>query len=178
MSSPPNSTDVTQNSLDGIDNHEVGFVDYNDLATATTPIIIPNTSTYIPLTNDGLGDFTNKAYVPSGITDIWDASLNTFDWSELALGDMVDIRLDIVVETANNNQEVLVALELGSGGFAYDIPYAHLVFKTAGTYQVNRFNGIYIGDTNTLDNGGRFKVSSDGNATVVVNGWYCRIIKK
>ena len=178
MASPPNSVDVTQNSLDSIESHIVGFVDYNDLDTATTAIVIPNTSTYISLTNDGLGAFTNKLYLPSGVTDVWDVSLDAFDWSELTLGDMVDIRLDIIITTANNNQEVVVALELGTGGFSYEIPYAHLVFKSAGTYQINKFNGIYMGDSNTLDNGGHFKVLSDGNATVVVNGWYCRIIKK
>ena len=31
MASPPNSVDVTQNSLDSIESHIVGFVDYNDL---------------------------------------------------------------------------------------------------------------------------------------------------
>lgn len=155
----------------------IGFADYNDSATAGTPIVIPNTSAFIDLPNDELGAFTNKAFLPPGVTDVWDASSGLFDWSELALGDMVDIRLDIVVTTASNNQQVLISLELATGGFSYEIPYAHLVFKSPGIYQVNRFNGIYMGDLNTLNNGGKFKVKSDGNATVVVNGWYCKIIK-
>ena len=155
----------------------IGFADYNDSATAGTPVVIPNTSTFIDLPNDELGAFTNKAYLPPGVTDVWNASTGLFDWSELSLGDMVDIRLDIVVTTASNNQQVLISLELGTGAFSYAIPSAQLDFKSSGTDQLNRFNGIYMGDANTLNNGGKFKVASDGNATVVVNGWYCKIIK-
>ena len=157
---------------------EVGFVDYNDLATATTPISIPGTSIFIDLANDGAGPFTIKTYLPSGVTDVWNATTNLFDWSELALGDMIDIRCGIVVTTTSVNQEVELSLQLATNGIPYEIPYAHLSFKTVGTYQINLFNGIYLGDLNTKDNGGKFRLKSDSAATVKVNGWYCKITKK
>jgi hypothetical protein len=48
-------------------------------------------------------------------------------------------------------------------------------FKTAGTYNVTTSNFLYIGDTNTKNGGGRFKISSSNNMDVKVNGWVCYI---
>ena len=156
-----------------------GFFDYNDLATATTPISITGGGGFINLTNDELGPFTNKTYAPTDITDVWDATGGAFDWSELELGDTIDIRIDLEIVTTTNNTQVDVNLFLGTGGGAYQIPFViEQNFKTTGTFKVNRFNGIYMGDTNTLDNGGVFKMSSDNTCTVKVNGWYCRIIRR
>jgi len=152
-----------------------GFVDYNDLATTTTPIAFV-TDTPIVLTNDKLGVFTNESYLPVGVTSIF--SLNQFDWSQLKLGDMVDIRLDIAVTTNSPNQEVKVDLALGVGANEYLIPFEDISEKSTGLHQINRFNGIYIGDANTLNNPAEFRLQSDGTGTVIVNGWYCKIIRK
>jgi len=155
-----------------------GFYDYNDLATTASPITV-TTATHTLLTNDGAGAFTNKTYKPTGDTDVWDVSINSFDWSELKLGDMIDLRLDFDLTTTSTNTEIEVDLHLGTGAGAYKIPFiSELNFKAKGTYKVNRFNGIYLGDANTLDNGGQFKIMADKNCTVVVNGWYCKIIKR
>lgn len=155
---------------------QMGFLDYNDLATATTKIVVPGTGTYVALTNDGAGPNTNKTYKPSGVTDIWDASTNKFDFSELSLGDVVDIRLDIDVIIATSNTEIEVALELADG--AYDINVVNTTnFKTTGTKKVGTYKGIYMGDSGTLSGEGFFKIKSDTACTVQVNGWYCKIIK-
>lgn len=159
--------------------HKVGFVDYNDGATATTPISVPSNDTYVDITNDGTGQFTLKTYLPVGITDVWDTITNRFDWSQLSLGDMVDIRLDIQVTTTTPTQNVQIVLEMATGGaFPYEIPFVFNSYKTAGTYNINRYNGIYIGNTDTLNGGGRFRIKSDAAATVVVNGFYCKIAAK
>lgn len=171
-----------RNSLNSMFNDVYGFMgwfDYNDSATATTPIAVPGTSTYVYLTNNGLGAFTNKSYKPDGIEDIFNTSTNSFDFSSLSLGDTVDIRLDISVTTSTANQTVDVDLEMASGsGANYDILFAKTQFKTAGEQPINRFNGVYMGDSNTKDFPARFKIRSDAAATVVVNGWYCRVIRK
>lgn len=158
------------------DNCRIGFADYSDLATQTTPIVVTGGAGFVYLTNDGAGPFTNKTYLPTGVTDVWDAIAGNFDFTELKPGDMVDIRLDLDITTSSPNQLVYVALELGSGAGLYSIPFASDVFKDTGEKNVNRYNGIYIGDANTLNGGGRFKISSDDNATVKVNGWYCKIL--
>ena len=156
-----------------------GIMDYNDAGTAGTPIVVTGGGAAVTLTNDEAGAFTNKTYKPAGVTDVWDALNDTFDWSDLKLGDMVDIRIDVDVITTATNTEVKIDLELGTGGFAYNIPWIlETNYKTSGTHKLNRYNGVYMGDANTLNNGAVFKISADKNCTVVVNGWYCRIIKR
>ena len=156
-----------------------GFFDYNDLATTGTPIAVTPGTSPLALTNDELGAFTNKTYPPIGVTDVWDASGGVFDWSELSLGDTVDIRLDVDVITTSVNTEIKIDLHLGTGGGVYTIPWIlETNFKTTGTHKLNRFNGIYMGDINTRDNGGQFMITTDSNCTVVVNGWYCRVIRR
>lgn len=166
-----NFTNV-KNSIEG----RVGFFDYNDLTTQSTPINIPATSTYVYLTNDTAWPNTLTDYAPLWITDIWDEGINAFDFSQLKLGDMVDIRADIIITTSSPNQVVNLALELASWDpIQYDIQFVERLFKTAWTYQITVYNWIYIGNEETRTNPWKFKVKSDGVATVKVNGWYCQL---
>lgn len=161
------------------DNFAGGLFDYNDLATTGTPIVVTAAGGAVALTNDEAGAFTNKLFPPVGVTDVWNESTGLFDWSELKLGDMVDIRIDIDVITASVNTEIKIDLHLGTGGSSYTIPWIlETNYKNSGTHKLNRYNGIYMGDTNTLDNGGQFMISTDKDCTCVVNGWYCKIVKR
>jgi hypothetical protein len=75
-----------------------GWADYADVATTGSPIAV--SAVPAVLTNDGLGVDTKTAYLPiggNGITQLWDTSSNGFDFSDLNVGDMVDIRMDISV---------------------------------------------------------------------------------
>ena len=152
-----------------------GFVDYNDLATATTPITITGGGGFVYLTNDELGAFTNKSYPPGGVTDVWDSSTNAFDFSELNLGSKMDYRLDVTITTTAANQEVDLQIELAIGAGVYSLSVAQRQYKTAGTYPAVVSNFVYMGDSNTMDNPAKFKISSGNNATVIVNGWACAI---
>ena len=159
------------------DNCRIGFADYDDLVTASTPIAITGGGGDINLPNDAAGAQTIKTYLPTGVTDVWDATGGVFDWSELSVGDMVDIRMSLAVTTTSINTEVNVALHLGTGAGSYSIPFiSNANFKSTGTYQLNRFNSIYIGDSNTLDNGGVFKANADNNCAIEVIGWYCKVL--
>ena len=161
------------------DNFAGGLFDYNDVATTTTPIVVTAVGGAVVLTNDAAGAFTNKLFPPVGIDDVWNDSTNVFDWSELSLGSMVDIRIDVDVITTSVNTEIKIDLHLGTGGSAYAIPWIlETNFKATGTHKLNRYNGIYMGDTNTLNNGGQFMISTDKDCTAVVNGWYCKVIKR
>jgi hypothetical protein len=161
------------------DNFSGGLFDYNDAATAITPISVTGGNAPLVLTNDAAGPFTNTAYAPVGVTSVWDEVADEFDWTELGLGDMVDIRLDITVTTLSVNTEVKVDLHLGVGGGEYTIPWVNPVnIKATGTYKNVTYNGVYLGDSNTLDNTANFRISSDKNCTVVVNGWYVKIIRR
>lgn len=160
-----------------VDNCRIGFFDYNDAATASSPIAVTGGAGNVGLTNDELGSFTIKTYAPASVSDVWNASTDRFDWTDLKLGDMVDIRLDITVTTASPNTNIIVDLELAIGsGTPYFIEFAEITEKTAAAHTVERYNGIYMGNTETLNNPARFVIRADGNCTVVVNGWYCKVL--
>ncbi len=157
---------------------KMGFFDYNDLATQTTPVNVPGGLVNTDIPNDGLGPFTSKAYAPAGVTNVWDAQAGRFDWGQLRLGDTLDIRLDLLVTTTSPNQEVEVDLLLGEGAGEYAIPFMAMVVKATGEHKFVQYNGVYMGDENTLGNPAHFQIRSDDPLTLVVNGWYCRIIRQ
>ena len=57
----------------GAGSASVGILDYNDVATQTTPIEVTGGAGFVDLTNDEQGSSTNKLYPPLGVTDVWDA---------------------------------------------------------------------------------------------------------
>jgi hypothetical protein len=153
---------------------KMGWQDFNDLATTSSPIDLAVAGTFYPLTNDGAGGFTNTTYKIADHGLIWDTVADAFDFTDLALGDTVDFRLDFTVTVAANTQ-ITTRMALGTGGGAYTLQVDNAFFKTAGTYQITNWYSIYMGDANTRDNGGVFEVSTDGtNDDLVVNGWYVR----
>lgn len=161
-------------------NPVVGVYDYNDLDTQTTPINISAPATWFDITNDGLGPNTNTTYALPSAPDIWTGGVtNRFDFSSLDLGDTVDIRLDLVMTTSSNNQDVDVDIVLGAGPGEYRLPFiTEQNYKTAGPHQLLRFSSVYMGDVNTRDNPARFQIRSSNTGTLLVNGWYCRVIKR
>ena len=155
-----------------------GLVDYNDAATAITPLVVTGGGADVLLTNDKLGSFTNELFLPSGVTSIWNSTTSQFDFSQLKLGDMIDIRLELNVDMSGQNSEFEVDLELGIGGSPYPISFSRESYKTSGVKLIDKWNGVYKGDANTLNNPAQFVVRSDTNCTVVVSGWYCKIIRR
>jgi hypothetical protein len=159
-------------------NRYVGFFDYNASNNLSSVTLTVNDWNIIE--NDITGLYTLTSYGPTGITKVWDESSNSFDFSELNLGDMVDIRLDISVTTTSNNQEVMVDLVLAKGTPSeYRIPFVYpITFKTAGEIGIVKYNSIYMGNNDTLIGGGNFEIRSDDAATMKVNGWYCKIVRR
>jgi len=156
-----------------------GWADYADAATTGSPIAV--TAVPTALTNDGLGVDTNTKYLPisgNGITQLWNTSSNGFDFSDLNVGDMLEIRMDIDVITASNNTAVDVNLHMGSGG-AVIVPFiSQQNFKTTGTFEVIRYMGLYIGSEDVRDTLAQLKISADKNCTCIVNGWYIKATRR
>jgi len=161
------------------DSFSGGWADYEDTATTGSPIAV--TAVPAVLTNDGLGVNTNTAYLPTGgngITQLWDTSSNGFDFSDLNVGDMLDIRMDITVIIVSNNTGVDVDLLMGSGGSVV-VPFiSQQNFKSTGSFEVIRYMGIYIGSEDVRDNLAQLKVSADNNCTCTVHGWYIKAIRR
>jgi hypothetical protein len=156
----------------------VGYFDYNDLATQTTPISL---SAGVPskLTNDTQGPFTTLVNAPYGVPTIFDPSTNSFNFSALTLGDTLDIRLDIDVTTTSPAQNVKVYLRLAEGSPSqYDINFIDRDYKSTGPHKITDFSGIYLEYADIRDFPASFYIETDSGGTVKVNGWYCRVIRK
>lgn len=157
-----------------------GVYDYNDAATAVTPINAATPGTWYTLTNDKLGANTLITYGFPGVTTVWSAASNAFDFSGLSLGDTVDIRVDIVVTTTVAVQEVSVHLFVDDDGAGeYEVPVlGSQQFAGAGANSVAVTQMVYMGNNATLTGNARLKIKSDAACTVVVNGWAVRVIGK
>lgn len=155
----------------------MGFWDYNDTATASTPIAITLANTEYQLTNNGLGANTLKTYKLPSISEIFNTSTGYFQFTGLQLGDTVDIRADIEITTASANNVVEVLMEYGVGSTPYKITYAQRYFKSAGVQKLTIPINFYMGNTLTLSNPARILLKNDTvGSTVKVNGWYARVI--
>jgi len=156
-----------------------GWADYADVATTGSPIAV--TAVPAVLTNDGLGVDTNTTYLPiggNGITQLWNTSSNGFDFSDLNVGDMLDIRMHISVVIASTNTVVDVNLLMGSGG-SITVPFiSDQNYKATGTFEVIRYMGIYIGSTDVRDTLAQLKIEADKNCTCIVHGWYIKAIRR
>lgn len=158
-----------------------GWEDQQDTATTGTPISVPGTSTYVYMTNNGLGTYTEEGYILPGRTSAWNTTSNQFEWntSGIVLGDTCDIRVDIYVTTTAANQTVDVDLEMGIGsGANYDLEFIHAQYKTAGVQHMVLPLSFYLGNTATLNFPAKLKIKSDAAATLVVNGWYLRTVPR
>jgi len=156
------------------DNFFGGSFDVNDTDTTSTPISIPGTSTFIKLTNNGLGAQTNNDNAPIGITELWNTTNDEFDFSQLKLGDIVDIRLDIRVITVSPNTQVQVRLEAGLGVFAFAIGWDNVFYSSAIAspgIPLVRSSFINMQTTAILTGKAEFQFAADKACSVIVNGW-------
>jgi hypothetical protein len=153
-----------------------GFVDYNDLATGLVPVSVPS-STWTKLKNDKLGPHTKEGRLPAGVTRVWDPATNQFKFNELPIDTTLDGRFDLIVTTSTSNQTLDLSAFVAVGSpSAFEFPLmTSALFKSAGTYKIAPFNGMYIGSADIRDYPTEIKVKSDAACTIRVNGWYVRI---
>lgn len=152
----------------------LGVYDYNN----TLPSQIYK-GTAIYLNNNGEGSFTNKEYALSNIADIFDTSINSFNFSDLELGDKVDIRIDVNIETTVSNQNTKVSLELGIGATPYEISILDRDFKTATIHSnITISNFFYIGNEITKNYPAKLKFISDASAIITLNGFAVIVTKR
>lgn len=158
-----------------------GWAYIHDTLTTGTPISITGGAGYTTLTNNASGTRNTFAYLPDGVTSsVWVNATSSFDFSQLAAGDMVEIRADVTVTTSAANQEVDFRLFLAIGGSdPTDIPLIPTYhFKTAGAYKLAGFASFPIPSADIRTNPARIRIQSVSNVTVVVTGFYLRIVRR
>tara|TARA_R110000744_G_scaffold80450_5_gene157974 strand:+ start:5361 stop:5906 length:546 start_codon:yes stop_codon:yes gene_type:complete len=157
-----------------------GFIDYNDTSTtATAVVLVGNTWTVMP--NDGLGAFTNKAYAPSGVTELMDVSTGKIDPTELPLGSTILVRNDFTVTPNTNNSLLEFRYTLGVGGGAYTLEKIIGRLDSGSGIGYRRSlvpDMIYMGDTNSRDNHIGLEVRLSAGGTLVNAGSAIQVIKQ
>ncbi len=153
------------------DNFTGGSFDAQDTATSGTKIIIPGTSVFTDLTNNALGAQTIDTYSPTGMDPLWIPADDEFDFTQLKLGDIVDIRVDIDVITASPNTQCTLRLLAGIGVFSFPIGWENPFYGSSDTHPLVRTSFITM-QTETIRTGAaKFQLASDKACTVQVKGW-------
>lgn len=159
------------NALKEFINSSVYWFDYNNTLSPISHI--GGGTTY--LTNNGAGSFTTS-YNATNLPDVWDVTNNEFDFSSLAIGDVVTIRTDLLVSTLVNNQEFKIVYDMAIGsGSDYSLNATDRYFKTIGTYNITSVFTFYIGNEITKNYPAKIRFDSVDNATITVNGWFVKI---
>ena len=158
--------------------NSVGYFDYNDLATQTTPLTaVANVA--LKLTNDTAGANTNTSQNPYGVSYVWNSTTNQFYFGELSVGDTIDIRVHIQVTTTSANQKVNLKAKFGIGSaFQFENSIYSGQFKTAGLNEISFVAPFYIGSALIKDYPAELSLLTDAGASVKVDGWYVRILRK
>lgn len=153
----------------------VGWRDFNDLATHTTPLAMPLANTWYDVSNDNAGPYSEDFKAIPGRAALWDSVNQQFDFTGVGLGDIVLIRYDLIVTTPPACAiTIQMSMAIGGAG-AYALPLFHSHFKDAGAQPVGGLGMLYIGTPNnpdTKDYPAKLQISStDAGASVEVNGW-------
>lgn len=155
-----------------------GFADYNDTATASTPVaLVADTWTTLP--NDGLGPFTQEQ-LPNGMTTMLGAG-GAIDLTGLTQFSDVFVRPDYTVTPSSNNASLDFRFSLGSGADAYTLPTSlGRLDRGAGVSYRHSLVALYIyaGDSNTIDNPVQLQIRLSAAGTVVNSGMAIKVFKK
>tara|TARA_R110000822_G_scaffold6947_8_gene28984 strand:- start:1231 stop:1797 length:567 start_codon:yes stop_codon:yes gene_type:complete len=147
----------------------------SDSATASSPIAHSAGSNSTFLTNNALGAIT-ASFNPDSNSNLWNPSTNKFDFSSLKIGDIVEFRVDLLVDHGAA-QEITIVADVAEGGTSpYTLNVNHDYYKTASTgVPVTAMFRLYIGNDDTKDNSARFRLVSLEAASVVVEGWLVQV---
>ena len=172
------SIDAVFATSSGSSNNHNGFADYNDAATATTPISLV-ADTWTTLTNDGLGAFTQEQ-LPYSVSTLL-GSGGALDLTALPIGSDLLIRPDFTVTPSANNSALSFRFSVGAGGDAYTLEQ-QLGRLDLGAGVPYRFSlqalYVYVGDSNTKDNPVNLQIKLSGAGTAVNAGMAIKVYSR
>lgn len=160
---------------------DIGWYNVSDTATTGSPIALSVAGTFYDLTNNASGTDTSNTYGVAGISSVWNTGTSRFDFSGLALGDLVNISVDVsyTTTTANTALDMIVELGVGQPG-VYNIPLVvGQNIKTSSTARIVAQKLITMKNTTTKDFPARIRVKADQTgSTIVVNNFVVEVIKR
>lgn len=142
-----------------------------------TPIPVPaNTETKLTLDASTGTIVTN---LPDGVTNLWNSTTSQFDFSELAVGDRVRVRVDASLSNTGFNESYKMDLIIGLGSakeFALPLAAGNRIFS--GTSPISRYNGFYIGSQELVDNPAEIRIETTDAASGFLIDIYIEIDRK
>ena len=156
-----------------------GFEDANDASTASVPISL-NQGSWTAIPNDAAGSFSNTAYLPGGISSLFDGATGKIDPTELTLGEAILVRNDFTVTPSVNGAYVQFRYTLGSGGGAYTLAHQLGSLSNGGgvPYRFQFTDYFYMGDENTRSNLIGLEVQCSESATMVNAGSVVQALRR
>jgi hypothetical protein len=150
------------------------WFDVNDTATPSSPISHAGGASDTYLTNNALGPFTDS-YNPDGKSALWNATTNRFDFNSLKIGDIIEIRVDLLI-TNLAAQEIRLYMGFSEGVSSFEKSITHVYYKTAATNTpVTACFKLYIGNELVRTNPAFFRFESPQAAPIEVVGWFYAI---
>lgn len=155
-----------------------GFINYADTNTQTSPLS-GFADTEIQLTNDGLGDKSNYTNKPFGVDSLFNTVTNKLKFSQLSIGDAVKIRVNLNVTTSVDNQTIDIYTILAEGESSERVLFIGKIFvKTAGSYDVTAFNGLYIDNEQERVTEARLLLKSNENSSIKITDFYLDTVRR
>ena len=154
-----------------------GYAYYENTGSST---VLTDNST-ITLTNDAAGTGTYKNWKNPDITDVWNSTTNRFDFTQLDVGDLVEIRIDIEMDAPGPGREI--AMELGialgtSSETAIGFGRAETVNSSTMFTDFSFYRTIFIGSADTRTNPAEIRVRvGSPDITFRVEGILARVVK-
>ncbi|AUR83189.1 hypothetical protein NVP1032O_09 [Vibrio phage 1.032.O._10N.261.54.F5] len=152
-----------------------GYANY--INGSFVPIPIP-ASTETKLTLDAsTGTIVDN--LPDGVTSVWNSTTGQFDFSELAIGDRVRVRVDGSLSNTGFDESYKMDLIVGIGSakeFALPLATGNRLFS--GTSTISRYNGFYVGSQEMIDNPAEIRVTTTDAASGFLIDLYVEIDRK
>lgn len=156
----------------------IGYFIYEDLATQGAPISFTN-GVKVLIPNDGNGDGTDTSEAPFGVGEVWITDTAEMNFSDLSIGDTVDLRIRVDVDATTNSQkyQIIIKTAIGSPSEEENVVFT-VVTKSAGT-DTNTFNFLLpIANSDIINYPSQLFFASDSNGTFKVFKFVFRVIRK
>jgi hypothetical protein len=158
----------------------LGYFDYADLATQTTPITVAS-GVQTLLTNDTLGDGTDVTQPPYGVTSVWDAGTNSFDFSQLTVGDSIDVNIGIELSGISFSDNVRIFFIVAQGSASESertVFFQDLSASYSSNGNVSFTTTLAIENEDFINYPTQIFIENQSGFNVKVNGWLVRIFRK
>lgn len=172
---PNASVQITQSSSIGPDNlWDFGVYYYIDNTTQSSSFLAFDKD----LTNNDNGSGSFVSSPDLGPFNLWNTATNQFDFSSLAVGDMIDIGLEMNLEPASSTQDFDIFLNMGIGGTQRKVRFFQMDTKHTDDRFYSSYKGIFLRDSSDINNPAKFRLESSSGWDVTNLSFYLKLTRK